>query len=80
MASRYSLTIQLAEPSMADGSPGHAAAIVNTPSGQTYAGLGPANHGWSSLKGAWSPRWTSNSCSQVASRLAERLRLCRGRV
>ena len=55
MASRYSLTIQLAEPSMADGSPGHAAAIVNTPSGQTYAGLGPANHGWSSLKGAWSP-------------------------
>jgi len=54
MASRYSLTIQLAEPSMADGSPGHAAAIVNTPRGQTYAGLGPANHDWSSLKGAWS--------------------------
>jgi hypothetical protein len=54
MASRHSLTIQLAEPSMADGSPGHAAAIVNTPDGQTYAGLGPADHDLRSLKGAWS--------------------------
>src|SRR6267154_6311675 len=46
MASRYSLTIQVANPSFSDGSPGgHLAAVINTPSGQTYAGFRPRN-GW----------------------------------
>jgi hypothetical protein len=45
MASRHSLTIQLADPSLGDLSPGHAAVVINTPDGQTYAGLGPAHHG-----------------------------------
>jgi hypothetical protein len=46
MASRYSLTIQVANPSFADKSPGgHLATVINTPSGQTYAGFGPRN-GW----------------------------------
>jgi hypothetical protein len=44
MASRYSLTIQVANPSFADRSlGGHLAAVINTPSGQTYAGFGPRN-------------------------------------
>lgn len=54
MAARYSLTIQLADRSVSDKSPGHAAVVVNTPEGQTYAGLGPASHDWKSLYGAWS--------------------------
>jgi hypothetical protein len=44
MASRHSLTIQVANPSFADRSlGGHLAAVINTPSGQTYAGFGPKN-------------------------------------
>jgi hypothetical protein len=48
------MTIQLAEPSLAEGSPGHAAVVIGTPDGQTYAGFGPANHDWRSLYGGWS--------------------------
>jgi hypothetical protein len=39
MAARYSLTIQIAP-----GLPGHAAVVLNGPSGQTYAGFGPEHH------------------------------------
>jgi len=64
MASRYSMTIQFAEPSAADLSPGHAAVVVNTPDGQTYAGLGPAHHDWGSLGGMWSrPRFEPQTVS-----------------
>jgi hypothetical protein len=64
MASRYSMTVQFAEPSAADRSPGHAAVVVNTPDGQTYAGLGPANHDWRSLGGMWSlPRFEPQTVS-----------------
>jgi hypothetical protein len=41
MAGRYSLTIQV-DPS----TPGHVAAVINTPSDQSYAGFGPKNEGW----------------------------------
>jgi len=54
MASRHFLTVQLAEPSISPSSPGHAAVIVGTPNGHTYAGLGPANYDWNSLGGLWS--------------------------
>lgn len=67
MAHRNSLTIQLADPSLSEQSPGHAAVVVNTPNEQTYAGFGPASHDWRSLKGMWSspsfrPQTVSWSC------------------
>jgi hypothetical protein len=51
MAARYSLTVQIAPPSLHEQSPGHAAVTITTPDGQTYAGLGPAHYDWSSLGG-----------------------------
>ena len=41
MPERYSLTIQVANPSISPGSPGHVAVVLNEPSSQTYAGFGP---------------------------------------
>jgi hypothetical protein len=65
MAPRYSMTIQLADPSVSDRSVGgHAAVIINTPDGQTYAGFGPGSYDWKSLFGAWSsPRFTPQTAS-----------------
>jgi hypothetical protein len=40
MPGRHSLTVQI-DPSL----PGHVAVLINTPSGQTYAGFGPEQHG-----------------------------------
>ena len=64
MASRYSMTIQLADPSVSDASVGHAAVAINTPDGQTYAGFGPKNYDWKSLFGLWSsPRFAPETVS-----------------
>jgi hypothetical protein len=53
MASEYSLTIQIAPPSSNPFSPGHAAVVINTPTGQTYAGFGP-NRADQWIRGAYS--------------------------
>lgn len=53
MASEHSLTIQIAPPSSDPFSPGHAAVVINTPTGQTYAGFGP-NRADRWLRGAYS--------------------------
>jgi hypothetical protein len=45
MPDRYSLTIQVANPSISPGSPGHVAVALTEPSGQTYAGFGPKDTG-----------------------------------
>ncbi|MGY4307175.1 hypothetical protein ACVIJ6_004418 [Bradyrhizobium sp. USDA 4369] len=46
MAARHSLTFQVNP-----GLPGHAAVVVNDPTGQVYAGFGPEHHGSISDKG-----------------------------
>ncbi|MGJ4884749.1 hypothetical protein [Bradyrhizobium sp. HKCCYLRH1065] len=46
MAARHSLTFQINP-----GLPGHAAVVVNDPTGQVYAGFGPEHHGSISDKG-----------------------------
>jgi hypothetical protein len=55
MAGPYSITIQVAYPSLFPFSPGHVAVVVNTPDEQVYAGFGPANHDASNLGGMWAP-------------------------
>ena len=62
MASEYSITIQIAPPSLSPSfspSPGHVAVIINTPTTQTYAGFGP------NPKDQWAPAYSENPLFDV---------------
>ncbi len=55
MAARHSLTFQI-NPAL----PGHAAVVVNDPTGHVYAGFGPQHHGSISDQGKFDAHWMQN--------------------